>query len=297
MEGLNRRVLVLTSRVGVSDAVASEVRTALSETGAVFTKPSRRADTALEIAFEGGSPVLAVLRETAATEFVDVNLVPAHNREKRLLIADMDSTIINVECIDELADFAGVQSEVSRITEAAMRGELDFETALVDRVRLLAGITEADLSTCFTERVALNSGARQLVRTMRARGACATLVSGGFTFFSERVAAAADFGQHFANTLLFEDGCLTGEVDGPILGRAAKRDVMMSEMTRLGIGASEVLAVGDGANDIDMVMAAGLGIAYRAKPALKQVAPVHLDWSDLTALLWIQAIPESDWRN
>jgi phosphoserine phosphatase len=214
-----------------------------------------------------------------------------------MLIADMDSTIIGVECIDELADFAGVKPQVAAITEAAMRGELDFAAALAARVALLRGLPESVLERCYAERVRLNPGARVLVRTMAALGAATALVSGGFTYFSERVARAAGFATHQANRLLIEDGVLTGEVARPILGREAKLAALEAGAKAAGIRHDAVLAVGDGANDRDMVEAAGLGVAYRAKPALAAAADARLERSDLTALLALQGIPEAEWRD
>jgi phosphoserine phosphatase len=253
--------------------------------------PLRLAATAVEIAFGGPAP------EGLAFDGIDANVVPADGRRKRMLVADMDSTIIGVECIDELADFACVKPRVAAITEAAMRGELDFEAALVARVALLKGLPESVLERCCHERVRLNPGARVLVRTMAALGAETLLVSGGFTYFTARVAAAAGFARHQANRLLVADGRLTGDVARPILGREAKLAALRSVAAEAGIAAHEVLAVGDGANDIDMVAAAGLGVAYRAKPALAAAADARLHHSDLTALLALQGIPDHEWRD
>ena len=214
-----------------------------------------------------------------------------------MLIADMDSTIITVECIDELADFAGLKPQVAAITEAAMRGDLDFEAALIARVALLKGLPEDDLDRCYAERVRLNPGARTMVQTMAALGAETALVSGGFSFFSARVATSAGFATHQANVLLVAGGVLTGEVGRPILGRQAKLAALGRIATAAGLSPSEVLAVGDGANDLDMVRAAGLGVAYHAKPTLAEAADARLDHSDLTALLALQGIPEAEWRN
>ncbi len=252
--------------------------------------PVRLAASAWEIAFRGpGCPRRLVEGE------VDANVVSLEGRRKRLLIADMDSTIIDVECIDELADFAGVKPQVAAITEAAMRGDLDFEGALDARVALLRGLPVSVLEECYAARVRLNAGAATAVRTMAALGAETALVSGGFTFFSARVAEAAGFARHRANTLIFEKGRLTGKVARPVLGRAAKRAAMEAYAREGGYGPGEVLAVGDGANDLDMVQAAGLGVAYRAKPTLTAAADARLDHSDLTGLLALQGIPETEW--
>ncbi len=279
------RVLVLTAASGVPDAVAVEAARALDGT------PHRLARTAIEVAFTGPLP------EGFAAEGCDANVVPEEGRRKRLLIADMDSTIIGVECIDELADYAGLKAEVAAITESAMRGELDFEAALIARVALLRGLPATVLEECYQERVRLNPGARTLVRTMAALGAATALVSGGFSFFSARVAEAAGFARHQANDLLVADGMLTGEVGRPILGRRAKLAALQALAAEAGLRSEAALAVGDGANDLDMVRAAGLGVAYHAKPALAEAAHARIEHSDLTALLALQGIPETDWRD
>ncbi len=290
-----RHFLVLTAAEGVADAAGAAARAALQAEGMCAALPRRLAATALEIGFVGGLPEGFAPAAMVGDARLDANVVGAENRRKRLLIADMDSTIIGVECIDELADFAGVKPQVAAITEAAMRGELDFEAALDARVALLAGLPEAVLQDCYDQRVRLNPGARALVRTMAALGADTALISGGFDFFTERVAAAAGFARHRANRLLAEGGRLTGAVARPILGRAAKRAALtaLSE----GFGPQAAVAVGDGANDLDMVAAAGLGVAYRAKPALAAAAAARLDHSDLTAILALQGIPATEWRD
>jgi len=212
----------------------------------------------------------------------------AEGRRKRLLVADMDSTIIGCECLDELADFAGVKDAVSAITERAMRGELDFEAALRERVAMLKGLPVAALQTCYDERVRLNAGAKILIGTMTASGARFLLVSGGFTFFTTRVAATAGFAEDRANRLIEADGCLTGAVAEPILGKAAKLASLEQEAKALGLDLSQTIAIGDGANDLAMIEAAGLGIAYRAKPIVAAKAHARIDYSDLTALLYFQ---------
>lgn len=217
-----------------------------------------------------------------------------NGRRKRLLIADMDSTIIGCECIDELADFAGVKDKVSEITERAMRGELDFDSALRERVAMLKGLSVDVLQRCYDERVELNPGARTLVRTMTANGAGAFLVSGGFTFFTSRVAQAAGFQANRANTLVEANGLLTGEVGSPILGREAKLAALREESAAAGFTPAEALAVGDGANDLAMINAAGLGVAYRAKPIVAAEADAKVDFADLTALLYFQGYTVAD---
>jgi phosphoserine phosphatase len=218
----------------------------------------------------------------------DYCVQPLEGRKKRLLIADMDSTIINVECLDELADFAGVKDKVSEITERAMRGELAFEGALRERVGMLKGLSVDALQTCYDDRVKLNPGARTLVRTMAEHGARCALVSGGFTFFTSRVAQAAGFHLNRANTLIEADGKLTGTVGDPILGKEAKLAALREETSALGLTPADALAVGDGANDLAMIEVAGLGVAYRAKPIVAAQAHAKVDHADLTALLYFQ---------
>jgi phosphoserine phosphatase len=225
---------------------------------------------------------------------VDIIVQPAKIREKRLLIADMDSTIIGQECIDELADFAGLKAEISAITERAMRGELDFEAALTERVAMLRGLPVSALEETFRTRITLNEGARALIATMKARGAETLLVSGGFTFFVERVARLAGFAEFQANELLIEGGALAGSVRMPILGRAAKEDALRSHAARLGVRLARTLAVGDGANDLAMIAAAGLGVAYRAKPKVAEAADASIRHADLTALLYAQGLTRAD---
>lgn len=234
------------------------------------------------------APVRAVVARAMEGQPVDWCVQPVEGRRKRLLVADMDSTIIDVECLDELADFAGVKAEVSAITERAMRGEIEFEGALRERVAKLKGLPLTALQRAYEERVHLNAGARILTRTMAVNGARAILVSGGFTFFTSRVAAAAGFHDNKANTLLEADGALTGEVADPILGREAKLAALESEARAMGIGLGEALAIGDGANDLAMIKAAGLGVAYRAKPVVAAEADAQINFADLTGLLYFQ---------
>ncbi|WP_185802878.1 phosphoserine phosphatase SerB [Pontivivens nitratireducens] len=275
---------ILTAAAGVSDAQVSQVLSELVQPG----DPVRLAASAVEIA-------CASLGSAVAPQGCDLNLVPTQGRRKKMLIADMDSTMIPVECIDELADFAGVKDRVADITERAMRGELDFEAALRERVGLVAGLPRSALDECYTQRIWLNPGARTLVRTMAHLGAQTALVSGGFTYFTARVAQAAGFAVNRANTLLFHEDRLTGKVSDPILGRQAKLDSLRELAQAGGFGAGDVIAVGDGANDLAMVEAAGLGVAYKAKQALRVGADAVLDHSDLTALLALQGIPQEEW--
>jgi phosphoserine phosphatase len=250
---------------------------------------------AVEIAVDGDLAELHAAAKVAADGLpVDFAVTSSENRRKRLLIADMDSTIINVECLDELADFAGVKAQVSEITERAMRGELAFEGALRERVGMLTGLSVDALQSCYDDRVRLNPGAKTLVQTMAAHGARCALVSGGFTFFTSRVAEAAGFHLNRANTLIEEGGQLTGHVGDPILGKEAKLAALREETSALGLTPADALAVGDGANDLAMIEVAGLGVAYRAKPIVAAQAHAKVDHADLTALLYFQGYKASE---
>ena len=255
-------------------------------------------DRAVDLMVEAAEGALGGLRRTVEASVkhfpLDACVQPADGRRKRLLIADMDSTIIGCECLDELADFAGVKTQVAAITERAMRGELAFEAALRERVAMIKGLPLGDLERCFVERVRLNPGARTLALTMAADGARCVLVSGGFTFFAARVAEAAGFHAARANWLKQAAGVLTGEVGEPILGREAKLQALQEETAALGVDAFQALAIGDGANDLAMIEAAGLGIAYRAKPVVAERAAARIDRGDLTAALHFQGYREDE---
>ncbi len=228
-------------------------------------------------------------------EGVDIIVHPPGPRAKKLLVADMDSTMIGQECIDELADYAGVKPQVADITERAMHGELDFAGALHERVALLAGLDEAVISQCLNDRIHLTAGAATLINTVRKRGAYTILVSGGFTAFVEPIARRLGFDRFEANVLGVYEGKLTGATDGRVVDSRVKHNTLVDARDQLGLAPEDTLAIGDGANDIPMVEAAGLGIAYRAKPALAAVADARLDHHDLSALLWAQGIPRSEW--
>ena len=234
------------------------------------------------------------LEHQAAAHGVDWAITPKANRKKRLLISDMDSTIIGQECLDELADFAGLKAEVSAITERAMRGELDFAGALTQRVAMLKGLGLDALAACHAQRVRLNPGARELVATMKAHGARCVLVSGGFGYFTSRVAAMAGFQADRANTLIDDGKVLTGEVGFPILGREAKLAALLEETAALGGAADDALAMGDGANDLDMIKAAGLGVAYKAKPVVAAQTRARIEHTDLRAALFFQGYTASE---
>ncbi|MBD8677029.1 phosphoserine phosphatase SerB [Sphingomonas sp. CFBP 13720] len=225
----------------------------------------------------------------------DIAVQPAATRDKALLIADMDSTMITVECIDELADYAGIKPQIAEVTERAMRGELDFASALDARVALLAGLGEDAIQRCLDERVKLMPGAKTLVQTMRARGATTILVSGGFTRFAQPVGQALGFHRMIANRLLIEDGKLTGHVRKPIVDATTKEVTLLAAIDELGIDPAATLAVGDGANDLPMIRRAGLGVAYRAKPIVAAEAAARVDHGDLTALLYMQGISRAEW--
>jgi phosphoserine phosphatase len=282
LEQIATFVLPDRSKAGSDAAIAalglSDIRT-LSD-GLAVEGTTRQDDSA---------SARAALKATGIT--ADVCVQPNKARRKTVLICDMDSTLIGQECIDELADFAGVKARVSEITERAMRGEIGFEGALEERVGLLKGLPVATLQKCFDERIHLNPGARALAQTMAANGAKTLIVSGGFTFFSERVAAACGFAAHQANHLNEMDGLLAGTVAYPILGREAKYDALVSIC---GGDTSESLAIGDGANDLAMIEAAGLGLAYYAKPAVAAASHSAIGCTDLRTALYFQGYSDAE---
>jgi phosphoserine phosphatase len=236
----------------------------------------------------------AALESALAGEFVDVIVQPLANRRKRLLVADMDSTLIGQECVDELAGFAGVGDRVAAITERAMRGEVAFAPALRERVALLAGLAATVIDEVLRDRIRLNPGARTLAQTMKANGAYVVIVSGGFRQFTRAIRERIGADEDRANTLMIEDGKLTGKVIEPILGQDAKLGALEEIAAARGLRLEDTLAVGDGANDLAMLEAAGLGVAYRAKPKVAASAGARIDHADLTALLYAQGFSRKD---
>lgn len=257
-------------RAWVEPAIACDIR---------FTRDASSARDALE----GLLPTVDVIVQVEA------------DRRRKLLVADMDSTMITVECIDELADYAGLKTEVAEVTERAMRGEMVFEDALRARVALLKGLEAHAIDRCRLDRVRLTPGARALVRTMRRDGALTVLVSGGFTLFADPVGKEIGFERVVANRLCVVDERLTGEVEPPVVGAEAKRLALIHGRTERSLSPQETLAVGDGANDIPMLREAGLGVAYRAKPAAVAAAGARIEHGDLSALLYAQGYARSTW--
>lgn len=254
---------------------------------------------ACDIVFEseGGKRPEAALRAHFAKAEIDLAIQPAEGRRKKLLVADMDSTIIQQECIDELAAELGLKPQISAITERAMRGEIAFEPALRERVGLLQGLTVEALERVYRNRITETPGGRTLVHTMREHGHACALVSGGFTFFTERVAHAVGFNTNQANKLTIVNGKLTGGVAEPILGREAKIEALVKLRDELGLKPHETMAVGDGANDLGMIEEAGLGVAFHAKPVVAEAAGARIDHGDLTALLYFQGYREDEFAS
>ena len=277
-------VLVLIAAPG-SHAIGVKTADMLRDFGAGNPRWLAKGE-ALEVADFAG-------RDAAAAEIValpiDINVVPVLNRRKRLLIADMESTMIEQECIDELGEMAGIGAHIKQITARAMRGELDFDGALTERVKLLKGLDAAIIDTILRERISFMPGGR-----MKANGAHTALVSGGFTPFTSRVAEALGFDENQANNLIVADGRLTGEVGYPILGQQAKLDALRRISATLGIATADALAVGDGANDLAMIGEAGMGVALHAKPQVQAEARFRVNHGDLTALLYLQGYEKAE---
>ncbi|MEO0548332.1 MAG: phosphoserine phosphatase SerB [Pseudomonadota bacterium] len=287
--------------------LGNELEAACRAANLVQTSPTRMLSAdgkwaAVELDLALGETRVSAARTTLEARLAakfDVALLPHAERRKKLLISDMDSTIIEQECLDELAAYAGLKDEIAAITARAMAGELDFEGALTGRVSKLVGLSLNALGQCYDERISLMPGAKTLTATMRAHGGSCILVSGGFTYFTARVAEAAGFQDHRGNTLIDDGSVLTGEVGQPILGREAKLTALDETRAKLQLGRSDVLAMGDGANDLAMIEAAGLGLAVHAKPIVADASNAAINHTDLTAALYFQGYTESEivWRD
>jgi phosphoserine phosphatase len=273
----------------LDDGLLARVASALPAAGLPeWLAPGIAADIPFVPAGANLVTVLGDARAALGHQAVDLNFIAAEGRRKKLLLADMDSTMIEQECIDELADLVGKKDYVAKITERSMRGEIDIEPALIERVALLKGLPLSDVNRLIEEKLTLTPGAQTLIATMRAHDARTVLVSGGFTLFTAAIAKRIGFDENRGNLLEFDGDRLTGTLAKPILGRADKRATLVEQREKLGLTAAESLAVGDGANDLDMVREAGLGVAFRAKPALAAVADARIEHGDLTALLYLQ---------
>ena len=273
----------------------SSAQDCLAQAGAKIERLGEMVDNrSVDIYFDGDPARVRRLLE-AACACIDIAVQPSENRRKKLLISDMDSTMITVECIDELAGYAGIKDQIAEVTERAMRGELDFEEALRSRVALLKDLKTAAIQQCLDEKIKLMPGARTLVRTMNKLGARTILVSGGFTKFADPVANAIGFEEYHANVLDEKSGLLTGALAGEIVDASRKAEILRSAVKAGRLAMADTLAVGDGANDIPMIELAGLGVAYHAKLKAAQAADAAIRHNDLTALLYIQGISRAEW--
>ena len=284
-------VVSLIAKPGALDpALVTSLQTAFGGGAANWLAP----DEAAEFPIETTPANLEDVRGEVAGLNVDLNIVPLENRKKRLLIADMDSTMIGQECIDELADEAGVGAHVADITARAMNGELDFEAAIDERVGLLKGLPVSVIQKVLDTRITLAAGGETLLGTMKANGAYAALVSGGFVQFTSAIAARLGFDENRANTLIEDGDTLAGTVQRPILGQDSKVEALDDITARLGITAGDTVAVGDGANDLKMIHRAGMGVALHAKPTVAAAAPIKVNNGDLTSLLYLQGYAKSE---
>ena len=277
--------------IGTADAVSTAVETAraaLPGAGPAQRLGPGASDIPFNVETAVDQRSLAE-RLRGTTSGIDIVVQPAAARRKKLFLADMDSTMIEQECIDELADYVGLKAHVAAITERAMRGDIAFEPALRERVALLEGLPISVIEEVLRDRIRLTAGGKTLVATMRANGAVTCMVSGGFTLFTDRIAAMIGFDKSRANRLTLVDGHkLAGKVADPVFGRDGKRAVLIELRQDLGLAKNDTMAIGDGANDLDMILEAGLGVAYHAKPKIAATAPARIDHSDLTALLYVQ---------
>ncbi|WP_245416794.1 phosphoserine phosphatase SerB [Undibacter mobilis] len=279
---------IIAGREPLDDGALAHARAALPTAEApLWLDPGRAADIPFSASADADQRALSeTLR--AALPGADAVVQPSATRRKKLFLADMDSTMIGQECIDELAAFVGLKEHVAAITERAMRGEIEFEPALRERVALLKGLPAAVVDEVIAKHITLTPGARTAVATMRAHGIYTCLVSGGFTLFTDRIATMIGFDEARANTLEVDGGKLSGLVREPIFGRDSKRSALIELRDRFRLAAHETMAIGDGANDLAMIAESGLGVAYYAKPKVAAVAPARIEHGDLTALLYIQ---------
>lgn len=283
-------IVSLIAKPGALDtALVDNLRNAWGGGVAVWLSEGEAAEFPLAQAPENFEEVRASLLDQ-----VDLNIFPEAGRKKRMVLADMDSTMIQQECIDELAEEAGVGAHVKDITARAMNGELDFDGALIERVALLKDLPESVIDTVIANRITLMPGGKTLLATMKQDGGYAALVSGGFTAFTSRVSQMLGFDENRANTLLVADGKLTGDVGRPILGREAKVEALEQITAKLGISEADVVAVGDGANDLGMLTRAGMGVALHAKPSVQAQCNLRVNHGDLTALLYLQGYAKAD---
>lgn len=295
---MNSGALVITTRPGTSaltDAHVAFVEQAAGRPGGVhWLAPG----DAFEVQCERmPAPDFPESFGKAFGASADCNFVTLEGQRKKLLVADMESTIIEQECLDELASCVGLHDKVANITKRAMAGEIDFEAALRERVQLLRGMSVERLEDLYNSGITLMPGAKTLIATMSAHGAHCALVSGGFTWFTERIAEKLGFQSHQGNELIIGNGRLTGEIGDPVLGRAAKRAALERLCNELNITTRDAIAVGDGANDLDMLQYAGLGVACHARPAVAETAPQRIDHGDLTALLYLQGYERTEFVN
>jgi phosphoserine phosphatase len=290
-------IVTLSSPAGLSQAEVAAASAALTAAGGIVSaEVALDPPFATDLVVRGLSAVAARAAAESAGSFDVVSQEAGGPRRKGLLVADMDSTMIGQECIDELADFAGKKAEIAAITERAMQGEMDFAEALKARVAALAGLDAGAIARCLEERITLTPGAATLIATMKGWGARTLLISGGFTAFTETIAARIGFDRQVANLLHIAEGRLAGTVAEPIVDSSVKRATLLAERDALGLAVAATLAVGDGDNDIPMLEAAGLGIAYHAKPKASAAADAAVRRGDLTTLLWAQGVPRREWR-
>ncbi len=282
----------VTKHHSVTDLEIEKIKTEFRKSNLTVIDQTRLGVDGVVLKVQNFFPIDFAYLEKALA--LDINFSTKAVEIKKLLLADMDSTIINSECIDELAEYVGVRAEVMKITQKAMAGKMNFTEALQQRVKLLRGITVKQLNDCYTKKIRLNKGAKTLVRTMNSLGSFSSIVSGGFSFFADKVATDIGFDQAYANQLVFEGNVLSGAVENPILGPTEKQKVLQNLCNERNIELCDVIAVGDGANDIDMIKSAGIGVSYYGKIKLTEKSDFKLYYSNLRALLYFQGIKEND---